>query len=71
LIGGSSRPGLSWSERWPAPPRPGFSRPRPDAVARAARVHLGPEPSLVEARRRRDADPFDNLIPFEQLLHRT
>jgi len=42
-----------------------------DAVARAARVHLGPEPSLVEARRRRDADPFDNLIPFEQLLHRT
>lgn len=42
-----------------------------DAVERAARVHLGPEPSLVEARRRRDADPFDNLIPFEQLLHRT
>ncbi len=41
-----------------------------DAVQRAARVHLGPEPSRVEARRRRDADPFDNLIPFERLLHR-
>jgi len=42
-----------------------------DAVRRAARVHLGPEPSRVEARRRRDADPFDNLVPFERLLHRT
>lgn len=42
-----------------------------DAVQRAAGVHLGPEPSLVEARRRRDADPFDNLIPFERLLHRS
>lgn len=41
-----------------------------DAVHRAARVHLGPEPSRVEARRRRDADPFDDLIPFERLLHR-
>jgi FMN reductase len=41
-----------------------------DAVERAARVHLGPEPSRVEARRRRDADPFDNLVPFERLLHR-
>ncbi len=41
-----------------------------DAIERAARVHLGPEPSRVEARRRRDADPFDNLVPFEQLLHR-
>ncbi len=41
-----------------------------DAVERAARVHLGPEPSRVEARRRRDADPFDQLIPFERLLHR-
>uniref|UniRef100_UPI003B3B613E CE1759 family FMN reductase n=1 Tax=Nakamurella sp. TaxID=1869182 RepID=UPI003B3B613E len=40
-----------------------------DAVQRAARVHLGPEPSRVEARRRRDADPFDDLIPFERLLH--
>lgn len=42
-----------------------------DAVERAARVHLGPEPSRIEARRRRDADPFDNLVPFERLLHRT
>jgi FMN reductase len=42
-----------------------------DAVQRAARVHLGPEPSSIEGRRRRDADPFDNLIPFERLLHRT
>ena len=41
-----------------------------DAVDRAARVHLGPEPSRLEFRRRRDADPFDNLIPFERLLHR-
>jgi len=41
-----------------------------DAVKRAARVHLGPEPSRVEARRRRNADPFENLIPFEQLLAR-
>jgi len=40
-----------------------------DAVARAAQVHLGPEPSRVETRRRRDADPFENLVPFEQLLH--
>lgn len=40
-----------------------------DAVDRAARVHLGPEPSRLEARRRRDADPFDDLIPFERLLH--
>ncbi len=31
---------------------------------------LGPEPSRVEARRRRDADPFESLVPFEQLLHR-
>ncbi len=42
-----------------------------DEVQRAARVHLGPEPSAVEARRRRDADPFDNLVPFEQLLRRS
>lgn len=42
-----------------------------DAVERAARVHLGPEPSRVEARRRRDADPFDNLVPFERLQHRS
>ena len=42
-----------------------------DAVERAARVHLGPEPSRVEARRRRDADPFDNLVPFGRLLHRS
>ena len=42
-----------------------------DAVRRAARVHLGPEPSRLETRRRRDADPFDNLVPFERLLHRT
>lgn len=41
-----------------------------DAVQRAARVHLGPEPSRTETRRRRDADPFDGLIPFERLLHR-
>jgi FMN reductase len=41
-----------------------------DAVERAARVHLGAEPSRVEARRRRDADPFENLVPFEQLLAR-
>lgn len=41
-----------------------------DAVARAARVHLGPEPSGVEDRRRRDADPFENLVPFEKLLYR-
>jgi FMN reductase len=42
-----------------------------DVVARAAQVHLGPEPSRVEARRRRDADPFENLVPFEQLLRRS
>jgi FMN reductase len=59
----------------PSPGRPDTAAPdledeiADDAVQRAARVHLGPEPSRVEARRRRDADPFDNLIPFERLLH--
>lgn len=62
--------------RWPAPPAPveGLDvedEIADDAVQRAARVHLGPEPSRIEARRRRDADPFDNLIPFDRLLHRT
>ena len=61
-----------------ARPAAGVAGPEPDvedelaedAVERAARVHLGPEPSRVETRRRRDADPFTTLVPFAELLQR-
>jgi FMN reductase len=62
------------------PANSGWTRTEPDRVVdagwtrtgpdRAANADLGPGPSRISGRATREPDPFDALVPFEELLAR-